>query len=115
MQESCKDLAWWAPFRDLVNSIGFPGSELVESILPDPGRFEVEFTVQSAIDFEARSIKLFCMLFCEALVLSKVSKLSMAVVSTVVVDPVSELIDSVVIGCEGVGLPRVGGEGALAL
>ena len=98
-----------------MNSIGFPGSELVESILPDPGRFEVEFTVQSAIDFEARSIKLFCMLFCEALVLSKVSKLSMAVVSTVVVDPVSELIDSVVIGCEGVGLPMLVVEVALAL
>lgn len=115
LQEPCKDLAWWTPFGDLVNSIGFPGSELLESILPDRGRFEVEFKVQSAIDFEARSIKLFCMLFCEALVLSKVSKLSMAVVSTVVVDPVSELIDSVVIGCEGVGLPMLVVEVALAL
>ena len=96
---------WWCtPGADLllVQNFDFPpGKDFVDdSISPDPGMGS-----QSSIGFEveARSSKLclIILLFWPALssTLSSSGKFSMAVVSTVVVDPENELIDSVATRC----------------
>ena len=79
------------PGADLVQNIDFSAiSELVDSISPDGSFVEQELgsrTVQSS--------KLFFLMTLSSTESS--GKLSMAVVSTVVVEPESELSDSVVI------------------
>ena len=97
-----QELVRWlyTPGADLLLVQNFPpGSDFVDdSISPDPGMGS-----QSSIGFdvEARSNKLclIMLLFWPVLALSSTlsssGKFSMAVVSTVVVDPENELIDSV--------------------
>ena len=88
----------------VLSSVDLPGSGLGDDSITPEGRF----VVQSATDFEAatRSSKLFLALFSST---GSSGKWSMAVVSMVVVEPESELIDSVVISwpCDPVDLPML--------
>ena len=88
--------------KELVRCTTVPGADLAQKL---PATSELDddsitsdgrFVGQSALGFDAatRSSKLFLALFSSTV---SSGKLSMAVVSTVVVEPVRELIDSVVI------------------
>ena len=94
--------------KELVRCTTVPGADLAQKL---PATSELDddsitpegrFVGQSALGFDAatRSIKLFLALFSStgsSVSTGSSGKLSMAVVSTVVVEPERELIDSVVI------------------
>ena len=97
--------------KELVRWTTVPGADLAQNIVDLPASSELgddsitsdgRFVGQSALGFDAatRSIKLFLALFSStgsSVSTGSSGKLSMAVVSTVVVEPERELIDSVVI------------------